>query len=216
MKQSEQAVRSTRQERMETMRRTFLESAVRVVAQYGLERTTTKLISNEANLNEAYIYRCFENKEMLLREAFLEEDKHFVQLLQKTLPVMRREHCSWKERAFLLWQPSWAFILEKEADCSFYYRYYYSASCQKYAYEDHLNCYRPLLEEIRGSFLPGTNLSLLLHQLFATMLTFAGRVVCGAVANSPELTRWAFAQIYCFIAPNIRPELLSEEGKEAV
>lgn len=216
MKQSEQAVRSTRQERMETMRRTFLESAVRVVAQYGLERTTTKLISNEANLNEAYIYRCFENKEMLLREAFLEEDKRFVQLLQKTLPVMRMENCTWKERAFLLWQTSWAFILEKEADCSFYYRYYYSASCQKYAYEDHLNCYRPLLEKIRGSFLPGTNISLLLHQLFATMLTFAGRVVSGAVTNSPELTRWAFAQIYCFIAPNIRPELLSEEGKEAV
>ncbi len=61
MKQSEQAVRSTRQERMETMRRTFLESTVRVVAQYGLERTTTKLISTEANLYEAYIYRCFEN-----------------------------------------------------------------------------------------------------------------------------------------------------------
>ena len=57
MKQSEQTARSTRQERMETMRRTFLESTVRVVAQYGLERTTTKLISAEANLNEAYIYR---------------------------------------------------------------------------------------------------------------------------------------------------------------
>ena len=79
-----------------------------------------------------------------------------------------------------------------------------------------LDDYRPLLEEIRGSFLPGTNLSLLLHQLFATMLTFAGRVVCGAVANSPELTRWTFAQICCFITPNIRPELLSEEGKETV
>ena len=216
MKQSEQTVRSTRQERMETMRRTFLESTVRVVAQYGLERTTTKLISAEANLNEAYIYRCFENKEMLLREAFLEEDKQFVVHLRKILPVMRMEHCTWKERAFLLWQTSWAFILEKEVDCSFYYRYYYSASCQKYAYEDHLNCYRPLLEEIRGSFLPGTNISLLLHQLFATMLTFAGRVVSGAVENSPEMTRWAFEQIYCFITPNIRPELLSEEGKAAV
>lgn len=119
MKQSEQTARSTRQERMETMRRTFLESTVRVVAQYGLERTTTKLISTEANLNEAYIYRCFESKEMLLREAFLEEDKRFVQLLRKTLPVMRREHCSWKERAFLLWQSSWAFILEKEATAAF-------------------------------------------------------------------------------------------------
>ena len=170
MEQSEQAVRNARQERMENMRRVFLESTVRVVAKHGLERTTTKLISTEANLNEAYIYRCFENKEMLLRETFLEEDKRFVQHLQKILPVMRMEYRAWKERAFLLWQSSWAFMLEKELDCSFYYRYYYSASCQKYAYEDHLNCYRPLLEEIRGSFLPGTNISLLLHQLFATML----------------------------------------------
>ena len=43
-----------------------------------------------------------------------------------------------------------------------------------------------------------------------------GRVVSGAVENSPEMTRWAFEQIYCFVAPNIRPELLSEEGKAAV
>ena len=40
--------------------------------------------------------------------------------------------------------------------------------------------------------------------------------ITSTCSQSAELTRWTFAQIYCFITPNIRPELLAEEGKEAV
>ena len=36
-------------------RQVFIDSAVRVVARDGLEKTTTKAIASEAKLNEAYI-----------------------------------------------------------------------------------------------------------------------------------------------------------------
>ena len=69
----------------DNMRQTFIECAVRVVARDGLDKTTTKLIAKEAGLNEAYIYRCFKNKEDLLSEAFYMEDVSFIGHIQNTL-----------------------------------------------------------------------------------------------------------------------------------
>lgn len=43
------------------VREALLNSTVRIVAQYGLERTTTKLIAADAQINEAYIYRCYDS-----------------------------------------------------------------------------------------------------------------------------------------------------------
>ena len=51
---------------VQEMRQVFIDSAVRVVARDGLEKTTTKAIASEAKLNEAYIYKCFSGKDDLL------------------------------------------------------------------------------------------------------------------------------------------------------
>lgn len=40
---------------VQEMRQVFIDSAVRVVARDGMEKTTTKAIASEAKLNEAYI-----------------------------------------------------------------------------------------------------------------------------------------------------------------
>ena len=197
---------------IDSMRMTFIESAVRVVARCGLENTTTKAIAADAGLNEAYIYRCFENKENLLSEAFHMEDVGYANLLRKTRPVMNMKELSWKERCFLLWRASWLFILQKDDECIFYLRYYYSASCRKYAYKTHMECFTKLIDESRHAFKPGVNVDLLVHQIFDTMLAFALRVLSGEMENNDAAVRWTFEQIYCFVAPNIKEELLQEEG----
>lgn len=53
------------------VREALLNSTVRIVAQYGLERTTTKLIAADAQINEAYIYRCYDSKDSLLQATFI-------------------------------------------------------------------------------------------------------------------------------------------------
>ena len=53
----------------ESMKQAFMECAVRVVARDGMEKATTKAIAAEAKLNEAYIYKCFSNKDELLSAA---------------------------------------------------------------------------------------------------------------------------------------------------
>lgn len=97
------------------MRQVFIDSAVRVVARDGMEKTTTKAIASEAKLNEAYIYKCFSGKDDLLSAALHMEDVNFANLLQKTLPIMHMPGLSWKERAYILWKKSWDLILSKPA-----------------------------------------------------------------------------------------------------
>lgn len=53
-----------------------------------------------------------------------------------------------------------------------------------------------------------------MHQIFDTMLAFATRVLNGEMENSEATTQWTFEQIYSFVVPNVRAEVLGEEGKE--
>ena len=196
---------------LQDMKRVFMASAVSVVARDGMEKATTKAIAAEAKLNEAYIYKCFSGKDELLSEAFLMEDVRFAALLQKTLPVMHMPELPWRTRAYILWKRSWEYILSVPADYTFYIRYYCSASCRDHAYEKHLACYRPLIEKVSKSFRPGTNMDMLIHQIFSTMLFFASKILNGELENSEATTQWAFEQIYSFVVPHVRPEVLEEE-----
>lgn len=154
------------------VREALLNSTVRIVAQYGLERTTTKLIAADAQINEAYIYRCYDSKDSLLQATFHMEDVCLAEHVRKSLPVMRIRGLNWKERCFLLWKSCWEFILHKPDDCRFYLQYYYSVSCRRHAYDEHLKYFHSLFDEIRPVFRPDTNVDMLLHQIFDTMLSF--------------------------------------------
>lgn len=196
------------------MRQAFIDSAVRVVARDGLVKATTKAIAAEAGLNEAYIYKCFSNKDDLLSVAFHQEDENFARLLQGIMPIMHMPDFTWRERSFLLWKQSWEFILKKEDDCLFYIRYYYSAECRMYAYEKHLEFFRNLIETFSTNFKTSKHIEILMHQMFDTMLAFALRVLNGEMENNEETIEWTFEQIYCFVVPNVRPEILKEEDRK--
>ena len=56
-------------------------------------------------------------------------------------------------------------------------------------------------------------MDMLIHQIFSTMLFFASRVLSGELENNEETTIWAFEQIYSFVVPNVRAEVLEEEDK---
>lgn len=143
----------------------FIEGTVRVVARDGLDKTTTKAIATEAGLSEAYIYRCFESKEALLCAAFHMEDVAFAYFLKQNLVGMHIQNAPWKDRAFQLWSASWRFILGRKDDCLFYLRYYYSANCRTYAYEEHLQCFQELFAAVEQTFKPEANVNMLLHQV---------------------------------------------------
>ena len=65
------------------------------------------------------------------------------------------------------------------------------------------------------TFKPEANVNMLLHQFFDTMLSFAARVLGGEMPDDDATTQWAFEQIYSFVVPNVREELLISSGSFA-
>lgn len=185
------------------MKDRLIASAVTVVARDGLSKATTKAIAAEADLNEAYIYRAFDSKEDLLKEAMKMEDRNFVALLSGQIALMKNETLSWRERSYQLWSKAWNFITSIPDDCSFYIRYYYSANYRTYAQEEHLQIYRPIIEHFRSKMRPGVNTELLVHQIFVTMLAFAAKVIDGSETNDEKLKEFVFSQIYSFVQPHL-------------
>ena len=197
------------------IRQAFIQSAIHVVTQQGLVKTTTKAIAAAAGLNEAYIYKCFRGKDELLAAALWKLDEGLGRQLYETFPrIMYNENLTWKERCFLLWRSSWEFILEKADECLFYLRYYYSADFRVYAREKHLEYYCAMTSRIEYIFRPGTDIDMITHQIFETMLSFATHIMAGDMENNDLTTERTFAQIYSFVAPHFRAELTAEEGKE--
>lgn len=121
---------------------------------------------------------------------------------------------NWKERCFLLWKSCWEFILHKPDDCRFYLQYYYSVSCRRHAYDEHLKYFHSLFDEIRPVFRPDTNVDMLLHQIFDTMLSFAARVLSDEIKDSEDTTKWTFEQVYSFVRPNAREDWVETVDSE--
>ena len=54
-------------------------------------------------------------------------------------------------------------------------------------------------------------MDMLVHQIFSTMLFYASRFLNGELENSETTTKWAFEQVYSFVVPNVKAEVLGEE-----
>ncbi len=188
------------------MQQAFKDAAVRVVARDGLDKVTTKAIAKEAKLNEAYIYKCFAGKDDLLNETLNMENANFAELLNELFPVVYDQRLSYRERAYVIWKRSWDFILEERDDCIFYIRVYFASIGLNHVYREHMDAYGPLVERIRPWFKDGTNMEMLCHQVFCTMLFFAARVMDGDLENDEETTAWVFNQIDSFVTPNVRKD----------
>ena len=71
-----------------------------------------------------------------------------------------------------------------------------------------------MFNEIRPVFRPYTNVDMLLHQIFDTMLSFAARVLSDEIKDSEDTTKWTFEQVYSFFRPNAREDLVETADSE--
>ena len=66
----------------------LIDQTITAIAEYGLDKTTTKAIVKGTDINEAYIYRYFRDKEDLLSHVFDTLDEELVNKVMQHLPVM--------------------------------------------------------------------------------------------------------------------------------
>ena len=120
----------------------------------------------------------------------------------------------WRDRCFHLWEKTWKFILSERDDCIFYLRYYCSPDFYAHERDRQQQYYHALTHRVAYLFRPETDLDMLMHQIFETMLAFAAHVMAGDMENNDLTTERTFEQIYSFIAPHFCAELTEGAGKE--
>lgn len=186
------------------MKSTLLDSTVRVIARNGLDKATTKAIATEANLNEAYIYRLFENKEALLKEVFSVLDEELVTEILKHLPVMYMDSIDFETRCRTLFLFCWKFILGNPEKCICFIRYYYSTYFKKYSIDEHRRRYSVVVEKISPAFSENSDVWMLLNHILNTMLDFAVKVFDGDIKDNDETAEHLFTLVFSSLKPYIK------------
>jgi len=102
--------------------------AIQTVAHEGLEKTSTKLIAYEANVNEVFIFRYYAGKDNLLDETFLAMDNAIAEesLLEIRACKMLNLPTETKIRALVT--RLWDKYIEKKNEVLFFTRFMNSAS----------------------------------------------------------------------------------------
>lgn len=192
------------------MRQTLIARTIRVIAEEGLEKTTTKAIVAGTGINEAYIYRCFNGKEDLMAKAFAHLDNGLVEKILKHIPLMQMADIPLKERWRLLFFAIWQYMLGGRDECLAYVRYYYSPHFLQDAFEEHHLRYKPVCDQMRPAFKEEANLWMILNHILSIMLNFAVRVHHGQMPNDDDYSDHVFRVIYTSITQYFKDNTESE------
>ena len=195
------------------IRAQLMEGAIKAVAEYGLEGLTTRSIEKQCKLKDSYIYRYFEDKEDLLKKAFIKEDKTLIGVIEHYFPIMQDDTLDFRERCFSLWKPCWQYLVSRPDVCRFYVRYYFSTYFKRQAFNEHLNICENLVDKVRDSFAKEVNVEMLLHHILETMLTYSMKVALGEMSNTDEVSEMAFNFCYSVICAYISPPKNSETNE---
>lgn len=174
----------------------LIASTIHVVSTEGLDKATTKLISIRSDINEASIYRVFENKEDLLNKTFASLDSELVAKIMEYIHIMYDCSLSFEERCRQFFSPVWRFLLSNEEKCRAFIRYYYSPYFKKYSLEAHRIKYIPVVKKFEDAFRAESNIWMLLNHILNVMLDFAVKVFNHEVSDSDDTAEHVFLLIY--------------------
>lgn len=180
-------------------RQKLIDGAIKATAEFGLEGLTTRSIEQYSGLKDSYIYRYFEDKEDLLKKAFLREDKAFAKVIEYHYPILYDRTYDFKERCYLLWRSCCKYLLSNPNTCKFYVRYYYSTFFKQNAFDAHISIYSGLIDKVQKAFPVDVNANLLLHHLLETMLNFGMQVVSEKTKDADEYQKTTFNFCYNII-----------------
>ena len=174
----------------------LLDAIVRVVAQKGVEGTSTRAIAAEAGngLTDTVIYRFFSGKEDLMRKAFLRESTAFMKQVESLFSVLWEKNISREQRLRFLWHIIWLWLSQHKAACTFMIRYYYSASFD----ENTKNSYRKIWQRIADrlhELLPNTDTESLVYMALETTASAIYPVCAGWRPDGAGVSEYGFRRL---------------------
>lgn len=185
-------------------REIFIDNTIQLVAEGGFEMATTRAISGyrkeirNVKLNEAHIYRVFETKEKLFAETFKKLDDEVLSVIKTALAEFDTDKDARSQYEALFFR-FWRFLLQNEAKCKYYTRYYHSVYFKNGVYAAHKKNFEAMIEKITPAFVFGADVWSIFHHVLTALLNFAVRVYNGELENSDENTYHIFNVVYSVI-----------------
>ena len=178
------------------MREKLIARTITVIANEGLDKTTTKAITTGTGINEAYIYRHFSDKKDLLSKAFDKLDEELVAKVMQHLPVMYMQELEYELRCRVFFEAVWKFLLGNKEKCLAFVQYYYSLYFTKYSAESHKRRYIPIVEKFKDAFKDEADVWMILNHILNVMLDFAVKVHNGQMPNEDNYSEHVFRVVY--------------------
>lgn len=186
------------------MREKLIARTITVIANEGLDKTTTKAITTGTGINEAYIYRHFSDKNNLLSKTFDKLDDELVAKVMQHLPVMYMQELEYELRCRVFFEAVWKFLLSNREKCLAFVRYYYSPYFTKYSISVHKQRYKPLVEKFKDAFIDEADVWMILNHILNVMLDFAVKVHNGQMPSNDEYAEHVFRVIYASVKQYFR------------
>lgn len=183
----------------EELRRKLLDGTIRVIANDGLDKATTKRIGFETGINEAYIYRCFADKEDMFARAFDVLDEELLNKAMLHIDVMYMQEMDFEMRCRFYFSALWAFMISNRDRCLAFVRYYYSTYFRKHSMLNHKRRYVPLVNKFSEAFLEEADVWMILNHILNVMLDFAVKVHNGEMPEEDDYVEHVFRVIYASI-----------------
>ena len=181
------------------MRETLLARTIQVIANDGLDKTTTKAITAGTGINEAYIYRYFSDKEDLLSKAFDKLDEELVTKAMQHVPIMYVDTMEYEIRCRFYFKAMWDFLLGNAEKCLAFVRYYYSPYFRKRSAESHKRRFEPLIEKFKDAFKAEADVWMILNHILNVMLDFAVKVHNDQMPKEDNYAEHVFRVIYASV-----------------
>ena len=178
------------------VRERLIENTIRIIAENGLDKTTTKAIVSGTGINEAYIYSHFSSKDELLAAAFESLDSELVTEALRHLEQLQGDPADREARCRAYFNAMWRFFLEKKERSTAFVQYYYSPYFKKYSAESHRERYLPLVEGFQRAFREEANTWMILNHVLTTMMDFSLKVIDGALPDDEDTEEHVFRVVY--------------------
>ena len=192
-------------------RATLISQTISVIANSGLDKTTTKAIVADTGINEAYIYRYFAGKEDLLAKSFDTLDNELVEAALQYLPAMYNTDRDYEARCRDYFFPMWQFLLDRRERCIAYIRYFYSPYFEKLSADEHYRRFTPVMEKFKEAFVEEAEVWLILDHILNVMFDFAIKVHNGQIPDEDDCSEHVFRVIYASIKQYFKTNRKSEE-----
>lgn len=186
------------------IRQRLIDGTIRVIAKEGLDKASTKQIGLATSINEAYIYRCFKDKEDMFAKAFDALDEELLAKTMHHVEVMYRTDMEFIRRCRNYFFAVWAFLLSNRDKCLTYMQYFYSLYFTRCSAEDHKKRFMPLLTKFSGAFKDEADVWMILNHILNVMLDFAVKVHNDQMPNNDEYAEHVFRVIYASVKQYFR------------